>query len=166
MTTDRPDRVDKRMELWADAIPGLDVPTEAITQRVAIVHKAFERSLAETTEQFGVAVGEYKVLTILRASPDFERSPTDLANWTNLSTGAMTNRLDNLEEQGLVERLPDPDDRRALRVKLTPKGHDLWQEMAELQAGKELQVASALDEGERKELNDLLRRLVLSFEQE
>ena len=78
----------------------------------------------------------------------------------------MTNRLDNLEEQGLVERLPDPDDRRALRVKLTPKGHDLWQEMAELQAGKELQVASALDEGERKELNDLLRRLVLSFEQE
>ena len=78
----------------------------------------------------------------------------------------MTNRLDNLEEQGLVERLPDPDDRRALRVKLTPKGHDLWQEMAALQAGKELQVASALDEGERKELNDLLRRLVLSFEQE
>ena len=75
MTTDGPDRVDKRMELWADAIPGLDVPTEAITQRVAIVHKAFERSLAETTEQFGVAVGEYKVLTILRASPDFERSP-------------------------------------------------------------------------------------------
>lgn len=163
-TTHR-DRVDERMELWAGAIPGLDAATEAITQRVAIIHKSFERSLAETTEQFGVAVGEYKVLTILRGSPpDYERSPTELAKWTNLSTGAMTNRLDNLEEQGLVERLPDPDDRRGLRVKLTPKGSDLWQQMAEVQAEKELRAASVLDASEREQLNDLLRRLVRSFE--
>ena len=164
VTSTSRDRVDERMEMWAGAIPGLDAATEAITQRVAYVHKAFEKSLAETTEQFGVAVGEYKVLTILRGSePDYERSPTDLAKWTNLSTGAMTNRLDNLEDQGLVERLPDPSDRRALRVKLTTKGYDLWQQMAEIQAEKELRVASVLDERERDQLNDLLRRLVLSF---
>ena len=62
------DRVDARIGRWAKEIPGLDVPTEEIAQRVSILHKYLDRSLAETTAPYGLGMGEYKVLTVLRGS--------------------------------------------------------------------------------------------------
>lgn len=78
----------------------------------------------------------------------------------------MTNRLDRLEEAGLVQRLPDPDDRRALLVELTDQGHKLWLESVGVQASKEAAIAAALNRRELKELNELLRKVLLEFEKE
>ena len=159
------DRVDDRIDLWAEKIPGLDLPTEAITQRVHMLHRAFEIGIAETSERFGLTVGEYMVLARLTGVGEPHRmSPTRLAESCILSTGAMTNRLDNLEEARLVKRVPDPEDRRSIQVELTHKGRRVWDEMAGLAAAREAQVTSALDEDEKEQLNALLRRLVLSYE--
>jgi len=76
----------------------------------------------------------------------------------------MTNRIDRLERAGLVRRLPDPKDRRALQVELTDDGHRVWKESTGAQAAKEATIASTLDESEKDELTALLRRLMLSFE--
>jgi DNA-binding MarR family transcriptional regulator len=76
----------------------------------------------------------------------------------------MTNRLDRLEEAGFVRRLPDPDDRRSIQVELTDEGHRLIDESIGAQAAKEGVIASTLDDVERKELNALLRRLMLAVE--
>jgi DNA-binding MarR family transcriptional regulator len=78
----------------------------------------------------------------------------------------MTNRLDNLEEAGLVERVPHPEDRRSVQVTLTEKGHRLWDETSGTAAARESLVASTLDPDELVHLNGLLRRLVLAFERE
>ncbi len=69
----------------------------------------------------------------------------------------MTNRLDNMERRGLIRRLDDPDDRRGVIVELTDEGKKLWEQAVGAQAEKESIVASALDEREKRQLNDLLR---------
>jgi DNA-binding MarR family transcriptional regulator len=162
-----PDRIDARVGRWEHEIPGVDLEVEALTQRIHMLHRALNRSLAETTERFGLTVGEYMVLTALRGSgKPYRLSPSRLAESCWLSSGAMTNRLDNLEEAGLVERVPDSGDRRSVQVTLTEKGHRLWDEAAGTAAARESLVASTLHPEELVELNGLLRRLVLAFERE
>lgn len=161
------DRVDARVDRWAAEIPGLDVPTEAIAQRVSMLDHYLDKGMGAATTPFGLGVGEYKVMTVLRGSgAPYRMSPSKLADSCNLSTGAMTNRLDNLERAGLVKRLPDPDDRRSVQVELTEQGHETWQKIAEVAAAREARVVATLDESEKTALNGLLRRLVLSFERE
>jgi DNA-binding MarR family transcriptional regulator len=76
----------------------------------------------------------------------------------------MTNRLDRLEEAGLVRRLPDPKDRRGIVVEVTDKGRRLYEKTVDVQAKKEQFFAAALTDTEKRELNALLRRLMLEFE--
>ena len=70
-----------------------------------------------------------------------------------------------LESRGLIRRLPDADDRRAVKVELTPEGWQRWQDSVGAQAEKETLIASALSVAEKKELNELLVRLLLQFEE-
>ena len=79
--------------------------------------------LDETLADFDLSVGEWKAITHLQLDgPPHRKSPGQLARWAELSSGAMTNRLDRLEEAGLVRRVPDPDDRRGVLVELTDAG--------------------------------------------
>jgi DNA-binding MarR family transcriptional regulator len=64
----------------------------------------------------------------------------------------------------LIRRLPDPDDRRGVLVELTDEGRRLYQQAVGVQAKKEALVTAALNEREKKQLNSLLRRLMLEFE--
>ena len=84
------------------------------------------------------------------------------ARQADRSTGAMTNRLDRLEQAGLITRVPDPDDRRSVQVELTAAGRKAWEASVGVQAQKEELVVGALTKAERRQLNDLLRRLVSS----
>ena len=77
----------------------------------------------------------------------------------------MTNRLDRLENAGLVKRLPDPDDRRGVLVGLTKAGRE---EVAEVGRSRRpprgAHRRGALNKREKEQLNALLRRLMLEFE--
>jgi len=72
--------------------------------------------------------------------------------------------LDRLEAAGLVRRLPDPEDRRAVVVELTEKGRDAWDMSANVQGRREAFIASRLTKEEQRQLNTLLRKLLLGFE--
>jgi DNA-binding MarR family transcriptional regulator len=87
-----------------------------------------------------------------------------MAAWAELSSGAMTNRLDRLEQAGLVKRIPDPNDRRGVLVELTDKGEHTWEEALRSGAANEALIAAALTEDEKRHLNALLRRLMREFE--
>ena len=162
---DEHDVIDEWMASWTADLP-LDREVEGIVDRIAFLNKRIRRMLEETLAEFDLNIGEWHVLSALWNSGEpFQSSPGYLAKRSELTTGAMTNRLDGLEEQGLVRRLPDPDDRRGVIVELTPKGRELWERSVGAQATKEKFVASALNATERKQLNALLRRMVLRAEQ-
>jgi DNA-binding MarR family transcriptional regulator len=160
------DAVDRKLDDWLPHLPpGIDPTVEGIVDRIGVISKKLMRTFDETLAEFGLNHGEWSVLGYLkRMGPPHRRSPGELAEHAGLSSGAMTSRLDKLEAAGLVRRLPDPNDRRALKVELTELGHETWERSAKAQAVKEMLVTSALDEDEREQLNGLLRRLLLAFE--
>jgi DNA-binding MarR family transcriptional regulator len=143
----------------------LDPEVEGIVDRIGGLQRRFKRAMDETLDEFDLDWSEYKLLSLLtREGEVYRSSPGKLARIMELSSGAMTNRLDRLEQAGLVRRLPDPDDRRGILVELTPEGKRVYEDAVGVQGRKESLVASALSVPEKKQLNALLRRLMIEFE--
>lgn len=160
-----PDSIDPQLEVWGRELPSLDLETEGIVERIWRLENHLARSMKETLDVYDLNQGEWRLMGHLRYSgPPYRGKPGKLAKHLGLSSGAMTNRLDNMEQRGLIQRLDDPDDRRGVIVELTDAGQRLWEESVGTQAQKEALVAAALHEDEKRALNDLLRRLIHAFE--
>jgi DNA-binding MarR family transcriptional regulator len=161
---DAPDRLDASLKVWAREIPDLDPLTEGIIQRIQVLAKAFDQSMEETLSEQRLNSRTYHLLGRLRSyGPPYRRSPGQLAADMHLSSGAMTNRLDRMEDEGLIRRLPDPNDRRGTLVEPTEEGHEAWDTTVGIQARREAMFASVLEEKDRAELHRLLRRLMRAF---
>jgi DNA-binding MarR family transcriptional regulator len=161
------DHVDAFLEEIKAELPAeLDLEVEGIVDRIGGINRRIKRALDETLAEYGLTHTDWRLLSALRwAGPPYRRSAGALAKIIELSSGAMTNRLDQLEQAGLVQRVRDPDDRRGVLVEPTDKGRKLWEEAIGVQARKEALVREALDARERKQLNTLLRRVMRAFEE-
>jgi DNA-binding MarR family transcriptional regulator len=159
------DHIDRFLERFGERLPVMDLVVEGIVDRIGGLSRRLHREMDETLEDFGLNSGEWKVLGALwRRGAPHRLSPGQLAKVEELSTGAMTNRLDRLEEAGHVRRLPDPDDRRAVQIELTEKGKRVWEKAVAAQAKKEAVVVSTLTDREKEQLTNLLRKLMIGFE--
>jgi DNA-binding MarR family transcriptional regulator len=85
-------------------------------------HDVTARLEAELQDAHGLSMGEYDVLIRLARAPGRALRMTDLAERVLLSPSGLTRLVDRLAAQGLVERLPDPDDGRGARASLTDHG--------------------------------------------
>jgi len=159
------DHVDRFLETINLVFPGLDLEVEGIVDRIAGISRRLNRTMDETLAEFGLDSAEHKALSVLaQAGAPYRSTPGRLAERMDLSSGAMTNRLDRLEQAGLIRRLPDPDDRRRVVVELTDHGRETYRDAVGVQAKKEALVTAALNEREKAQLNTLLRQLMLEFE--
>ena len=102
--------------------------------------------------------------TLRRSGKPSGLTPTELYRSMVLSSAAMTNRLDRLQERGLVSRRPDPKDRRGVRITLTQEGLELVDDAVEAHVKNEEALLSGLSEEERRLLADLLSKLLVSME--
>jgi DNA-binding MarR family transcriptional regulator len=157
------DEIDRIVAEWQRVRPDLDVsPTETL-QRITRLSLLLSASFTEFFARHDLTWGEYLVLAALRrAGPPFRMNPTALFRAVILSSGAMTSRLDRLEEMGLVRRLSDPNDRRGRLVELTTKGRLLVDRLVVDHLANEQRLLEALNASERDRLAGLLRKLLLS----
>jgi DNA-binding MarR family transcriptional regulator len=160
----RPDSIDGFLERVLPLYPSLDPQTEAAVDRMAKVVKHLERVSGRTVAAFGLNLGEFKCLLKLHSNEREEVTAGDLADILDLSTGAMTNRLDGLEEAGYVTRRRDTQDRRSVLVSITDAGREILGAAVAAQGAEEKDLLASLAPGEREELNALLRRVVLAIE--
>lgn len=161
------DHVDEILGEWAVERPDLDVSAEGVVGRVLRLSRFFERALASTFHEFGINGGEFDVLaTLRRCGAAAGLTASQLANKCMLSTAAMTNRLDRLEALKVVERRPDPRDRRVVRVALTSDGRTLINDAFTAHAENQDCAVTVLSSEERDLLAALLRRVLLTFEME
>ncbi|MDB5063895.1 MAG: MarR family transcriptional regulator [Chloroflexi bacterium] len=157
------DAIDRIVQEWNRERPELDVSPTHVLQRITRLYLLQSASFAEVFGRYGLTFGEYEVLAALvRSGPPHRMKPSELVDAVVLSSGAMTNRIDRVETAGLVERLPDPDDRRGTLVALTEKGRQAVDEAVRAHVANEEQLLSALSADERRQLADLLRTLLVS----
>jgi len=159
------DHVDRFLARIDAANIPLDLEVEGIVDRIGGINRRIKHALKETLVPYGLTPEDWHVLSSLRLRKEGRRSsPGVLARDLELSSGAMTSRLDRLEELGFLRRLPDPDDRRGVVVELTDEGRAAWDAAADVQGRKEAFFASALTSEEQRQLNALLRKLMLALE--
>jgi DNA-binding MarR family transcriptional regulator len=160
------DHIDRFLEEIGDDLPSdLDLTVEGIVDRIGGINRRIKRMHDETLDQLGLTVSDWHVLTALRwAGKPYRRKAGELARRAELTSGAMTSRLDALEKEGLVKRLRDPADRRSVLVELTGKGRQKHEQTMGIQAEKEALLAEALTDREKEQLNGLLRRVMITLE--
>lgn len=161
------DHVDRIAEAWARERPDVDVSALVLFARLFRAAHLADAALGERLAGHRLQPGWFDLLAALRrAGEPFELNPTQLMRATMLSSGGMTKRLDRLAEAGLVERRPDPADRRGTRVRLTPLGRQTIDAALETHAANEEQLLAGLTARERRTLEALLRKLLAVLEPE
>jgi DNA-binding MarR family transcriptional regulator len=111
---------------WQQERPDLDPTPMRLFGALARAHLLTTPYLNRVVAAHGLARGTFDVLSALRrAGPPFGLTPKQLSNSLMLSAAGMTSRLDRLETLRLIARLPEPNDRRSLRIQLTQRGKQL-----------------------------------------
>ncbi len=90
----------------------------------------------------------------------------DLGRRAGLEPSTMTGLLDRMERDGLVERRPDPADRRVLKIFLTETGARIRQTVIGIVDGTLLRVLSGVGRGEIDTLKELLRKVLVNVREE
>ena len=117
------DEVDLLVDAWTDRIPDVDFTPLDVMSRLRRVALRLNELRAVAFRSAELTSWEFDVLAALRrAVPPHELSPMELSRATMVGTAAMTNRLENLAERGLIVRKPNPKDGRSNLAQLTPAG--------------------------------------------
>jgi DNA-binding MarR family transcriptional regulator len=159
------DEVDRLVEAWGRERPDLDLRPMEVLSRVTRLSHHLDRARRQAFTEHDIESWEFDVLAALRrAGAPYELSPGRLLKETLVTSGTMTNRVDRLAARGLVERLPDPHDRRGVLVRLTGPGRSAVDGAMEELLGRERTLLSGLDAADQRRLAGLLRTLVVPFE--
>lgn len=162
---DGTDEVDQLIAEWRRERPDLDVEPLEVLSRVSRLARHLDRARRSAFSAHDLEQWEFDVLAALRRSGQpYELSPGRLLSQTLVTSGTMTNRIDRLAAKGLVQRRPDPTDRRGVLVRLTPTGRLSADAALQDLLGRERDLLGGLDDAERAELTSLLRILMLRFD--
>ena len=156
-------RLDPHIQLAVATWPQIDPAVEGIVTRIAKASHKLDDEMRSSLAHVGLTKEEFKVLMRLHAGP---KTHGALCRALQVSTGAMTNRLDKLERTGLVSRSQDPNDRRGVLLTLTPSGTQRLDAYIDLGAHRERQLLEGLSRSDKRQLNELLTKLVDSLDAE
>jgi DNA-binding MarR family transcriptional regulator len=161
-----PDHVDRILAEWRRERPDLDTAPMGLIGRLQRAAELADRALSRQLVGRDLRPGWFDLLaTLRRAGKPYELNPTQLMGATMLSSGGMTKRLDRLAEAGLVERRPDPSDRRGVLVGLTPRGKAIIDKAVEAHLANEERILRSLAPADRRALDRLLRALLADLEE-
>lgn len=159
------DEVDDLVEAWRRERSDLDLTPVEVFSRIGRLARHLDLARRQAFTDHGIESWEFDVLAALRrAGGDYELSPGRLIRETLVTSGTMTNRVDRLATRGLVERLPDPSDRRGVLVRLTDAGRTTVDGALRGLLERERDLLAGLNTTDHKHLAALLRDLVAPFE--
>ena len=159
------DHVARIQAEWARERPDLDVTPLGVIGRLHRLAGALTEELVSLYRQHGLGEGEFDVLaTLRRAGAPYERAPGELAQFTMVTTGAMTKRLDRLVQAGLVTRRTSEIDGRARVVALTPEGLAVIDRAFTEHIANEHRLLAGLSREESQHLESLLTTWLGQFE--
>jgi DNA-binding MarR family transcriptional regulator len=120
------------------------------------VHQGLREAFETRLEPVGITPAEWGILSHLRHGVE---TPAELADCLGVNRAAVTRLLERLTEIGLVERAPNPDDRRSILVRPSARGAKAAEQAAELAEEVGQTFTAGLENGEREEFGRLLHKV-------
>ncbi len=155
------DEVDELVSAWRRERDDLDLAPVEVFSRISRLARLLDLARREAFTAHDIEPWEFDVLAALRrAGKPYQLSPGQLLRETMVTSGTMTNRIDRLTERDLVDRSPDPTDRRGVLVGLTGAGKRAVDGAFETLLDRERDLLGELSTAERRDLADLLKRLM------
>ncbi|WP_028113333.1 MarR family winged helix-turn-helix transcriptional regulator [Ferrimonas kyonanensis] len=159
------DHIDKISQQWKENHSGFSHELVEIIGRFSRLNKHLDMQRLAVYKRIGINSGEFDVLaTLYRNGAPFRLMPSDLIKQTLLTSGAMTNRLDKLEQKGLILRENSNEDRRCVFIELSDSGLMLIKKGMPLYFEVLNSIYNPLDDDEQNELNALLKKWMTRFE--
>lgn len=157
------DEVDRLIEAWRRERPDLDVSPLALS-RITRLAAHLDGIRRDAFTDHDLEIWEFDVLAALRRSGHpYQLSAGQLTAQTHVTSGTMTNRLDRLEQRGLIGRMRSAQDGRSVTVTLTPEGRDAVDGALSNLLTRERAVLQGLTAEQGNDLAELLRTLLSRF---
>ncbi len=158
------DAVDLILEQWARERPDLDCSPMGIIGRISQLQREVHLAQRATFARHGLDIPSFDVLAALRrAGVPYQLTPTALMRTALVTSGAITQRLDRLEEKGLITRERSEADGRAVVVTLTEAGRTALDQVLPDHLDTERKLLEGLSDEDRTQLAGLLRRFLVSL---
>ncbi|GIB26034.1 transcriptional regulator [Vibrio cholerae] len=155
------DKVDAILAQWRSVRPDLDFSSMGVVGRLRQTNGIWKTKLDQVFDGFGLSCIEFDILATIRRN-DREITPTELYQTLMLSSGAISTRIEQLVQRGLVQRVASEQDRRSCKVTLTEQGIELVDQALNTHVANVDGMLSVLTEQERKQLGQLLKKILLA----
>ena len=153
------------LEQWGRVRPDLDVTPMGLTGRLKRIARIIEREMEPVFAKHGLNLASFDVLaTLLRSGEPYRLSPGELIANSMVTSGTMTNRIDQLVKAELVERIKNPEDGRSVHIALTTRGKGVIDRAIEDHVQNLHRLTSGLDEPVFAELDRLLEQYLGELE--
>lgn len=157
------DAVDLITEQWCKERPELADALRAmeIFGRIQRMQRVYDRHFKKLSDEFGLNLGELDMIfTLRRSGPPYTLTAGAFVKAAMVTAGAVTNRLDRLEDKGLVERVRESSDRRSVQIRLTERGKTLAVEALAAHLRDYEEILSPLEPQEREQISSGLRKIL------
>ncbi|TQP70261.1 MarR family winged helix-turn-helix transcriptional regulator [Vibrio cholerae] len=155
------DKVDAILAQWRSVRPDLDCSSMGVVGRLRQTNGIWKTKLDQVFENFELSSVEFDILATIRRN-DREITPTELYQTLMLSSGAISTRIEQLVQRGLVQRVASEEDRRSCKVTLTEQGIELVDQALNAHVANVDGMLGVLTEQERKQLGKLLKKILLA----
>jgi DNA-binding MarR family transcriptional regulator len=160
------DRVARIQAEWSRERPDVDVAPQGVIGRLHRLAGFLTEELLVVYRRHGLGEGDFDVLaTLRRAGAPYERAAGELANFTMVTTGAMTKRIDRLEGAGLVTRRASHQDGRGRVITLTERGREVIDAAFTEHMRNERRLLDQLTAQEAAQMEKLLTKWLARFEE-
>jgi DNA-binding MarR family transcriptional regulator len=157
--------IEEQIAAYQREFRDLDPQVEQIVSALGRLNRRMNVAYGRQTATLGISNAEWEVLKALVVSgAPYRLGPGDLAKRLGLTPAAMTHRIDRMVSEGLVTRDRDENNRVRVIVEATPAGRAKWQEAMRLAAVFEEDLLQDLSPEERKDLGEVLIRLLRRVE--
>ena len=156
--------MDRILAQWAEERPDLDCRPMGVIGRISQLQREVFLAQRSTFARHGLDAPSFDVLAALRrAGEPYQLTPTALMRTALVTSGAITQRLDRLEERGLITRGRSDSDGRAVVVTLTDAGRTALDAALPDHLATERGMLEGLTAAEQTQLADLLRRFLVAL---
>ncbi|WP_433325149.1 MarR family winged helix-turn-helix transcriptional regulator [Spirillospora sp. CA-294931] len=158
------DAVEAVLEQWRRERPDVDTWPLGIVGRIMRISRMWDKEIKDFLAGHDLEPGEFDMLSTLRRSGEpYELTAGAFLKASLVTTGAITLRVDRMQEKGLVTRVRDSADRRSVRIRLTERGLDVIERVLPLHIANEARLLQALDRDALQGLAGTLSTLLESY---